>query len=331
MSAPAPRLKRLLVTGASGFVLRQAVPIWQALGYEVIAVDPQIDRATLEFWQVMKQPITLIATTLERALAEDLLPPCDALIHGAAITADPESAGLTPVAHLNANLQPALALLDWAAEQSVGRVICLSSSAVYAATEGTVTEDQPVTPTGTYAIAKATIEALTATLKTAYQRDVLSIRLGNIYGIGETPSATRPRISLIGQMIHQALTQQTVTVPPADQADRQTREWTFAADIAQAIHALLQAPTLKYPLYQVAAGERADRLTIARAIRAALPNITIETTSADPLPALARRGTLSHARLEADTGFAEWTPFATGIRRVVEAELAFRRGTPLIY
>lgn len=331
MNTAAPRLKRLLVTGASGFVLRQAVPIWQALGYDVIAVDQRIDRPILERWQVMKRSISLLEAPLEQALAEDLLPPCDALIHGAAITADPESAGLTPAAHLNANLQPALMLLDWAAKQGIGRVICLSSSAVYAATEGTVSEDQPTMPRGTYAIAKATIEALTATLKTLYQRDVLSIRLGNIYGIGEAPSTTRPRISLIGQMIHEALASAAITVPSSDQSDPQTREWTFAPDIAYAIHALLETPMLPHALYQVAAGEQADRLTIAQALQAVLPDVKLQTRPADPLPALARRGMLSHARLEADTGFARWTPLQTGIRRVVEAELAFRRGTPLTY
>ncbi len=318
MSLQTPRLPRLLVTGANGFVLRQAVPIWRALGYAITVLDQHFDGDTLELWQVMKYPVTLIHAPVEHALANDLLPECDLLIHGAAITADPDSAGLTPAAHLQANLNPALMLLDWAADHNVSRTIIISSSAVYAKTSGIVSEDLPTTPQGTYAIAKAALEALTGTLKQGYQRDVLSIRLGNIYGIGETPSVTRPRISLIGRMLHEALSEGKVTVPPADQADGQAREWTFAPDIAYAIHALAQTPTLAHALYQVAAGECADRRTIAQAIQAALPNITIETDSSKDLNLNLRRGTLSHERLQADIRFSAWTPLQTGILRALE-------------
>ena len=330
MISASPRLKRLLVTGVNGFVLRQLVPIWLSLGYEITALDQQFDGELPEIWQGTNLPLTRIQAPVEHALANDLLPECDALIHAAAITADPESAGLTPVAHLNANLTPALMLLDWAETRRVTRTILVSSSAVYAATEGTVTEAIAPQPVGTYAIAKATLEALATTLKNEYQRDVLSIRLGNIYGIGESPSASRPRISLIGRMIDQALTQGKVTVSPADQADGQTREWTYAPDIAYAIHALLQTPTLAHSLYQVAAGETADRWTVARVIKSALPDITIETASDDGLPMLTRRGTLSHERLKADTGFDDWTPLETGIRRALEAELALQQRASLI-
>jgi nucleoside-diphosphate-sugar epimerase len=327
MTLAAPRLPRLLVTGANGFVMRQCIRAWLALGYHVLALDTHFDPATVAGWQATGR-IDCIRHTLDDQpipaglLPAGLLPAVDAIVHGAAITAEPAALGLTPEQHLSLNVLPALALLDWAHIQgarlglSAGiRVVLVSSSAVYARTEGEVNETQPVSPRGTYAIAKATLEHLAETLRSDYARDVIAVRLGNLYGVGETPSETRPRISLIGHMLHAAVSSGVVPVPAA-QPDPHTREWTFAPDVAYALHALLQTPHLPHALYNVASGALYDRFAIADAIEAALPGIHRERVDETVSP-LARRGWLSSARLRETTGFSTWTPLERGIARAV--------------
>jgi UDP-glucose 4-epimerase len=305
------RHPRLLVTGAGGFVFGTALPIWRALGYQVIALDQHFSaqqRARFE-------GIRLVEGDVEHILPR--LAPVDAVVHGAAVTASPEECGMTPEAHLLANLTPALRVFEWAATGGVRRVIGVSSGAVFTSTSGVVGEDQPVTPQGTYATAKAALEAHAATLRTQYGRDVLMVRLGNLYGPDERASASRPRLSLIGRMLSDALERGCLRLPDPALPDPHRREWTYAPDIASAIHALLQAEWLQHPLYQLAAGALADRFQIARIIQAALPDVRVETGEQDDLPALTRRGVLSHARLLQDTGFNAWTPLERGLQQAL--------------
>jgi UDP-glucose 4-epimerase len=312
----------LLVTGANGFVLGNCIPVWLQLGYRIFAVDRQFSADRRESWGAIGDQIRFI----EHDLITDGvrgLPVVDAVLHGAAVTLDPFAHGLSPEQHLQDNLLPALFLLSWMRQGGARTVICFSSSAVYASTYGIVDESQPVTPTNTYAIAKAAIEAHVSLLHAQTGEDVLTVRLGNVYGFGETPSPSRPGISIIGQMIHDAVTKNAIRMPPEGMADPQMREWTFAPDIARGIHGLLQCENPSHALYHVASGAIYDRGQVARAIKDVLPGIHFEAERLQHMrPTLNRRGSLSSERLFRDTGFSDWTPLSTGIRRAVEYALA---------
>ncbi len=300
----------VLVTGAGGFVCRSIVEALLNAGHTVIAVDRAFDADLRRRWQDALHLIEADAGALPAVAV-------DALVHGAAVTASPEDRQETPEANFQANVEPLLAALEWAREQRVGRSVMISSSAVYANTlPGPVPEDQPVTPDGLYAVAKATLEALVATLRRRYARDALVIRLSSVYGPGEFPRATRPRISQVGQMLHDALTTGQVMVDRPDTA----RDWTFAPDIGRVVERLLTAPALNYPLYNVASQQVLTDLEIARHIQAALPGTEIRIANEPVSPALTRRGWLANDRLRDDLGFNEWTLFQTGLAQMIEAE-----------
>ena len=312
-----PRLPRMLVTGANGFVMSNCIPVWLKLGYHIVALDSNLTPANVAVWQSLGA-ISFIHAGLNEEFNYKTLPAVDAVIHGAAVTSSPEFLNITPEAHVIANLQPALSLLEWGKETHVSRVICISSSAVFSSTAGLVLEDQPATPLGTYATAKAAIEAMTATLKLQQGRDVLVVRLGNVYGLGELPTSTRNQLSLIGNLLQSASTHGTISARQS-QPDLAMREWTFAPDIANAIHALLETPLLTYPLYNAAAGSLADYEQIARAIERVLP--AVQRLPHGMHPHLCRHGVLSNARLVADTGFNNWTTTEIGIRLALEYSL----------
>ncbi len=170
-------------------------------------------------------------------------------------------------------------------------------------------------PLGLYAVAKHTLETLAETLRTQYGRDVIAARLSNIYGPAEQPRATRPRTSLIGTMVREALETNTVTVPAYEAA----RDWTFAPDIGRAIGALLRANQLSHYLYNVAAEQVLSPFEIVEAIHIYLPNVQVNVVWEQPAdkPPLTRRGYLSGERLRQDTGFNRWTSLAEGIRQTI--------------
>jgi nucleoside-diphosphate-sugar epimerase len=303
--------RRALVTGAGGFVGRHLVEALLQDGWHVTALDRTFDAALMDGWGRHAARLTL----LQHDAAELPEVQADALVHAAALTANPAELGLTPEAHVRANLDTMLAALSAAAERGA-RCIVLSSSAVFrASAPGPLDETTPPTPLGLYAVAKAAAEALAETLCIEHGRDVAAVRLSSIYGPGEIARFTRPRTSPVARLIAHALETGRLSVYRDDPA----RDWTFAPDVGAAVVALLNTPTLDHALYNLASGQTATPLQIAGSIAAALPGVEIEALDgADPaLAGFARFGVLTNQRLREDTGFDAWTPLDAGLAATV--------------
>ncbi len=304
--------KTVLVTGASGFVCRHIIQSLLHDDYHIIAVDRHFDPELVQFWAThfvdQVQVLSSDLTTLEDQ-------PIDFVVHGAAITATAQEMGLSAEEHLRANLDITLDILAWAHRNSAQRTICVSSSAVYHKTSGMVTEEHPTTPDNLYAIAKATTESLVETLRSDFDRDVITIRLSNIYGTGEVSRQTRPRVSLITRMVQEALHTGKITVSRPEES----RDWTSATDVGRAVCALLKSPHLRYGLYNVASQQIITTQALAEMIASQIVDTQI-TISADDdtAPQLTRHGYLSHQRLLDDIGFDSWTPLNEGVAQVIE-------------
>lgn len=294
--------RRVLVTGAGGFVCRSIISVLLERDYHVIALDRAFDPGLRERWAGR-------ATLIEADV--DALPDLDfdVFVHGAALTASPKESGMSAIANLRANLDPAFTLIERAGRARRG--ILISSSAVYRQTRGAVAEDISPAPMGMYAIAKHTIETLTESLRTLHGYDLTVIRLSSIYGPGERARATRPRLSTVGQMLDEALSTGVITVRNPDEK----HDWTFAPDIGAAVDALLSAPQWSYPLYHAASEQTLTNMEVAEVIRQHVPaaKIVIGQPQTPPHP---RQGYLVNERLREDIGFNQWTSFADGIRQV---------------
>lgn len=292
--------EQVLVTGASGFVCSHIVDALLESGYRVVALDRAFDPTHLRRW--MDQPVAFVEGDISALPDLDV----DAVIHGAAVTAGPEERGETPEANLHANLDPALAVSEWAARQGARRVVFISSSAVARTSSAPrVTEDASYEALGLYSVAKQAIEGLARTLRLESGRDTLAVRLGYLYGPYEYRRSTRPRVSLVARLIDEAVMQGRVTVAAASAPT----DWTYVGDVGRAMVALLQAPRLRHALYHLSSGQALSQLDIAQTLQRALPHIELDTTAEAP----AFRGVLVGERLHADTGFDCWTDFADGL------------------
>lgn len=299
-------MKRVIITGANGFVGSNIASVMMAQGWFVHAVDLAWDNPSVQTWDTSR--IEFIKSTCEDLPQRS----ADALIHGAFITASPEDRNETPEANIRANLDPLLAMMEYAHENQISRSIYLSSSGVYRETPDTlITEDHPQSPLGVYAVAKTMMEHLVETMRTVYGRDMICVRLGNIYGENEYQRPSRPFLSLVGRMLHMAVTGGRIIVSRPSE----TREWTYASDIGHAICALLETPDLKHALYHVASGEKQSNLMIAQIIQGLMGSVTIQVEEDDvSRKPLTRLGTLDNSRLFTDTGFNQWTPMISGLR-----------------
>lgn len=305
--------KRVLVTGAGGFVCTHVVQALLGHGWQVTALDRVIPEDLQSSWD-SQWPGQIQCIEGDHHALPDA--PFDAVVHGAAITASASERGESPIANLEANIQPLLAVLDWSARQQVKRTVLVSSTGVFQRTApGVVDEDTPPSPIGMYAIAKQMSELLAETLRQHHQQDVVAVRLGNIYGPGDWPRPTRPRVSLVARLVRQAVQSGVIQVYAPDER----RDWTFAPDIGDCIHNLLAAPRLEHSLYQLIGPEVLSTLEVATYIQRALPGteLVIHPETEPGIPPFTRLGTFSGARFERELEFVHWTPFSSAIGAVI--------------
>ena len=300
---------KVLITGAGGFVCRHIVTALLEAGHTVVALDRCFDSDLRASWH---ENVDLLEGDV------DALPdvPVDVLIHGAAVTGSPELLGQTPMQNFRANLDPALGAMTWAADHAQ-RAAFVSSSAVYdRAAPGPVDESLSAAPRGLYAVAKYSIERLVGTYAIDYGYQWTAIRLSNIFGPGEMPRSTRPRLSLIGDLVRQAITDRGITVSTEEPA----RDWTFAPDIGRAVVALLNVPVWSHCLYHVASEQCPTPMEIARLLETMIPGLQCNFVDSPPTdrPPLTRLGYLANTRLRHDAGFSAWTPLEDGLRQTVQ-------------
>lgn len=223
----------IVITGAGGFVCSAMARALADAGHAVVAIDRSFDaeaRAALRGIETIEADLLSGGALLEGLAA-------GAIIHGAAITADPAEAGLTPARHLAANTGLLTAMLGWAQRAGADRFLFLSSTGIFTGADAQgaarLTEDLPATSHSPYAAAKRAGEILVRAAHTA-EFATLSLRLGNIFGPGERARPSRPGLSLPHRLRAEA------AKGPVRSGDaRAEREWIWLPDLARNMPALL--------------------------------------------------------------------------------------------
>ncbi len=300
----------VLLTGAGGFVVRHVAAALAERGARVLLVDKWFDPDVVAAWR--SRDAALLNCDAE-ALARHVDEPVDAVVHGAAVTAEPAELGWSPEAYLQAELDAALAVWRWADAAGVGRRVFISSAGVFAGDEADELDEMVAPrPRGHYGLAKYLIERVVSALREFDGRDACSLRLGDVFGPAERARTTRPRVSLLQSMLDAARQGGTVHahVPSA------ARAWSYAPDIGAALHTLLQAPRLRHGLYHLASPERFDEQGLATELVALVPGARLQTIAADPAQVRAR-GLFATPRFDAEFPRHRWTPFRSALEAVV--------------
>ena len=299
-------MKRVIVTGANGFVGCNIVVALAQGGWLVSALDLEFDNPAVASWDHDR-------VERLRASCADMPPiPADALVHAAFVTARPEERGESPEDNLRANIEPLLQAMEYAQAGAIRRSIFISSNAVFRHTPATLVDEmRPPDPLGAYGVAKTMMEQTVDTMRHWHGRDMVCARLGGVYGGYEFRRPTRPKLSMVGQMMQDALSKGEIVVSrPAE-----LRQWTLAADIGRAIAALLGADMLRHSLYNLASSERKSDLEIARMIQGLVAGLRLRLPSANDSPTQSpvKLGWLDNSRLRRDTGFDDWTAMSQDV------------------
>lgn len=300
--------RRVLITGAGGFVGSHLAEGFLAAGDNVIALDQAFDAPIA---QRLKDAV-LVETAMSRETLAGL-PDVDLVIHGAAITTPPDELGLSDAEHIAANLDLLTMCLDFAVERRASDFVCISSSGVFSPEDGNGIhlETTDATASIAYALAKRQGEAATDAANSASMR-TLSVRLGPIYGPHETARRTRRIVSQIRRWLDLAEAGEPVVVAIPDEH----RDWTFAPDLAPAVRSLLDIEPKLSGVIHLTSADIISNLELAQTIASIAGAAEVISAPSNATPRLP----MASVRIDMPS-LIGWTSLTAGLRQTHETEV----------
>lgn len=302
--------QQILVTGAGGFVGSAIAEALVGAGRSVLAIDMALDVPTRDRLASAR----MIEAPLPGGLdgLSDAAP--DAVVHAAAITADPAGLKMTRARHIHDNTALLLDMLDWARAKGARRFVFLSSSGVFGVATGPdpVDEGARASATDPYSAAKRAGEIL---LSGAAEPgfETLSLRLGPVFGPHEAARPTRPTLSPVARMIAAARATGEIMVTTPDAR----RDWTYLPDIARAVTLMLGQTGPLPPLLHLTSGRAVSDLELAQAIADRLPGTRVRATP-DAGGHGARPAMVSRVASPLDS--FDWTPLEMALEALLPSE-----------
>lgn len=192
-------MKKILVTGAEGFIGSHLTEKLVRLGYSVKAF---VLYNSFNSWGWLEQSPPEIKEQLE-VFAGDIRDPhgvkaamlgCDTVLHLAALIAIPYSYH-SPDTYIDTNIKGTLNVVQAARELGVEKVIHTSTSEVYGTARFVpITEEHPLQGQSPYSASKIGADQLALSFYTSFQTPVTVIRPFNTYGPRQSARAVIPTI-----------------------------------------------------------------------------------------------------------------------------------------
>jgi nucleoside-diphosphate-sugar epimerase len=260
----------LMVTGAAGFVGRQACRSLSAAGKSVLAVDRDFTlppRCTLETGD-------LSDTRFVARLFESY--PIDCIVHLASLlnTASREQ----PQLAMRVNVGVSLSLLEHAATREGCRLIYGSSISVYgdkpARQHGAVSEAEPAAPSDVYGASKRFVEIAGVAQRERSGLEFAALRMPILVGSGARATSSAWRSELFD-----ALTMPERTCVSVPLAADELMPLSPVQDVAEMLVAMVEAPSLASSIYN-APCESWTGHDLAERISALAPHVSCDFGSA---------------------------------------------------
>jgi nucleoside-diphosphate-sugar epimerase len=324
----------VLITGGCGFVGLNLAATLLARNEDVVLFGPAPPPADAKR-HLQALPGTL---AIERGDVRDRAQIVNAIethqasliVHGAAITAGLEREAREAALVAEVNILGTIAVLDAAIACGVSRVVQLGTGSVHGAIDAeieAIEETLPAIPVSLYGITKFAAERIALRYRDTRELDVVVARLGVVFGRWEHETGVRDTLSLPFQLLKLAESGGIARFRPGLPDD-----WIYATDVAEAVVALLQAPSLQHGLYQIGTGKRwsiaswCDRLKqvfsdFDYVIAPDLQNINVGLSSPTPRPPFSigrlRRDTVFSPRFGEAESFADYVQWRAQAMKAV--------------
>ena len=230
-------MKRILVTGADGFIGSHLTEALVRQGYDVRAF---VLYNSFNSWGWLDHVAPEVRDAID-VFAGDIRDPhgvrvamegCDAVLHLAALIAIPYSYH-SPDTYVDTNVKGTLNVLQAARALNIGRVVHTSTSEVYGTARFVpITEEHPLQGQSPYSATKIAADQLAYSFYAAFDLPVVIARPFNTYGPRQSARAVIPTV--IGQIAAGVRRLKLGAVHP-------TRDFSYVADTAGAFIAALNS------------------------------------------------------------------------------------------
>ena len=222
---------RYVVTGGAGFIGSHLSDALVRQGHEVVIVDDLSSSRKENIVQLLsnKRVSFIEGSIVDLDLLLESFKGADGIFHQAALVSVQKSIE-HPVRNHEVNVTGTFNVLLAARNNSVRKVVCASSAAVYGNLPGLPKrEDMPTDPLSPYAAAKLMDEYYASVFSRLYGMETVSLRYFNVYGPRQDPASEYAAV--IPKFIDRVKNGQ----PPIIYGDGdQTRDFVFVEDVVQA-------------------------------------------------------------------------------------------------
>ncbi len=240
-------MKKILVTGADGFIGSHLTELLLDKGFEVRALAQYNSFNNWGWLEGMDREGLEVVTgdVRDPDFCRTITRGCDTVFHLAALIAIPYSY-VAPDSYVDTNIKGTLNMLQAARDSEVERVLVTSTSEVYGTAQYVpIDENHPRQPQSPYSATKIGADAIAKSFYNAFDLPVTIVRPFNTYGPRQSARAIIPTI--ITQIAAGADEIKVGDLTP-------TRDFNYVKDTAAGFLALAQAPGLEGEEVNIATG-----------------------------------------------------------------------------
>jgi len=250
---------KFLVTGGAGFIGSHITDALVKNGDKVVVLD-DFSSGRRENLETILDKIELVEGDIrDKAIVSKVMRGVDYCLHQAALRSVPKSLG-DPGLYNDVNINGTLNILNAAKEAKVKRVVLASSSSIYGETDK-LPEKEDFLPLliSPYALTKLAGEYYCRIFSQIYGLETASLRYFNVFGPRQ--SLENEYAVVIPKFITCMLKDEE---PPVHGDGKQTRDFTYIANVVQANIKAATTPGIKCEVFNIACGKAYSVLDIVK-------------------------------------------------------------------
>lgn len=243
-------IRKVLITGSSGFLGLNIAEAMLASGTDVIGFDPNVPlvQALADFARLPGRFESHRGDVRDAAALRDLAAGCDAIVHAGAITPHPTVEAAKSEDAATINIVGSINAVRAAAVSGSRKMVFLGSASIYGPRDAAVSVLDEATaepsPRSVYAVTKFAAERMVERVAESEGVSLRILRVGSVFGPWEHASGVRGTLSPILQATQHACSKAGPCIlPRAGQ-----RDWIYSRDVADAVLRALDAELSPEPI-----------------------------------------------------------------------------------